>query len=67
MTTVLHINYKLLFNQEFYIDTKIKDAETILISIMSEIFDKCKELDKYQVIDFFEKMNNVIKLNIKLN
>ena len=59
MTTVLHINYKLLFNQEFYIDTKIKDAETILISIMSEIFDKFKELDKYQVIDFFEKMNNV--------
>ena len=50
MTTVLHINYKLLFNQEFYIDTKIKDAETILISIMSEIFDKFKELD--QVIDF---------------
>ena len=59
MTTVLKINYKLLFNQEFYIDTKIKDAETILISIMSEIFDKFKELDKYQVIDFFEKMNNV--------
>ena len=59
MTTVLNINSKLLFNQEFYIDTKIKDAETILISIMSEICDKFKELDKYQVIDFFEKMNNV--------
>ena len=59
MTTVLHINYKLLFNQEFYIDTKIKDAETILISIMSEIFDKFKELDKYQVIDFFDQMNKV--------
>ena len=29
MTTVLNINSKLLFNQEFYIDTKIKDAETI--------------------------------------
>ena len=56
MTTVININYKLLFNQEFYIDTKIKDAETILISIMSEIFDKFKEMDKYQVIDFFEKM-----------
>ena len=58
MTTVLKINYKLLFNQEFYIDTKIKDAETILISIMSEIFDKFKELDKFQNLIFLLHKKN---------
>ena len=58
MTTVLKINYKLLFNQEFYIDTKIKDAETILISIMSEIFYKFKELDKFQNLIFLLHKKN---------
>jgi len=52
MTTVLNINYKLLFNREFYIDTKIKDAETInLIPVFEYISHNKIELFDFSKIN----------------
>ena len=59
VNTILTVPYSslLIFNEKKLIDTKMEDSETLLVSIISEIFDTFKRMESKGASELYKKMN----------